>query len=127
MSTQTFEDAIQSNNRAFESAFARGDAAGLAAAYTSGAKALPPNGQSVAGRSAIQQFWQGVINMGVKKVTLETKELEQAGDTAYEVGQAVLYSADAKVIDTAKYIVVWKQDDGQWKWHRDIWNSNNAA
>ena len=24
----------------------------------------------------------------------------------------------------AKYVVYWRQEDGRWKWHVDIWNSN---
>lgn len=23
----------------------------------------------------------------------------------------------------AKYVVVWKKEDGQWRLHRDIWNT----
>ena len=23
-----------------------------------------------------------------------------------------------------KYVVYWKQEDGAWKWHVDIWNMN---
>jgi ketosteroid isomerase-like protein len=25
----------------------------------------------------------------------------------------------------AKYVVCWKQEDGRWKWHVDIWNQNS--
>jgi hypothetical protein len=24
----------------------------------------------------------------------------------------------------AKYVVYWRQEDGHWKWHIDIWNPN---
>jgi hypothetical protein len=30
---------------------------------------------------------------------------------------------DGTTIDTVQYVVIWKQEDGRWKWHRDIWNS----
>jgi ketosteroid isomerase-like protein len=23
-----------------------------------------------------------------------------------------------------KYVVYWRQEDGRWKWHVDIWNMN---
>ena len=32
-----------------------------------------------------------------------------------------------KEIDKGKYIVLWKMEDGKWKLHRDIFNSDNAA
>jgi ketosteroid isomerase-like protein len=30
-------------------------------------------------------------------------------------------------VDQGKYIVIWKQDGGQWKLHRDIFNSSLPA
>jgi ketosteroid isomerase-like protein len=56
---------------------------------------------------------------------LTTVEAEVAGDTAYEVGTALLTFQNQNGTSqvSVKYIVVWKQDaDGSWKWHRDIWN-----
>ena len=127
MSTSAAQAGIDATNRSFEQAAAGGDAAGMAAIYTEGGQILPPNGEIATGRTAIQTFWQAVLDMGIQKVTLETRELEVHGDTAWEVGKGDLYAANDQLVDTAKYIVVWKQEDGVWRWHRDIWNSNNPA
>ena len=55
---------------------------------------------------------------------LHTLDLELAGDTAYEVGEAALtLSSGATAV---KYVVVWKKVDGQWRLHRDIWNGKAA-
>jgi ketosteroid isomerase-like protein len=27
---------------------------------------------------------------------------------------------------SAKYVVVWKQEDGRWRWDVDIWNMDSA-
>jgi ketosteroid isomerase-like protein len=124
MATVSLEEAIQRNNRAFEVALDRGDAAGMAAAYTESGQALPPNGEVASGRATIQRLWQGVIDMGVQGATLETVELQGYGDMAYEVGRATLRGAGGTVLDRVKYIVIWQQEAGQWKWHRDIWNSS---
>jgi hypothetical protein len=51
VATGLFEDAIQANNRGFEGAMARGDAFGLAAAYSEAGQALPPNGEIASGRT----------------------------------------------------------------------------
>ena len=125
--TQTFEEGIGATNRAFESAFNQGDAAGAAAVYTAEGQAFPPNSEVVSGSEAIQNFWQAVMNSGVKGVTLETVELDQCGDSVVEVGRASLRGAEGTLLDTAKFIVVWKQEGGQWKWHRDIWSSINPG
>jgi len=116
--------AIAAVNKAFVEAFKKGDAAGAAAVYTVDAWALPPGSPPVIGRQAIQGIWQGALDGGIKAVELETLELEFQGDAAFEVGQGLLLLANGQVADRAKYIVVWKRENGEWKWHRDIWNTS---
>ncbi|MCE7981144.1 MAG: DUF4440 domain-containing protein [Caldilinea sp. CFX5] len=118
---------VESNNRAFMAAFARGDSVGAAAVYTETGQILPPNFPVMGGKAAIQAFWQGAIDLGIAAAELETVEFEAHGDTAWEVGQAVLKSKDDQVLDEGKYIVIWKRENGVWKWHRDIWNSSRPA
>jgi len=119
--------AIAAANQEFVAAFTRGDAAGIATLYTKDGQALPPNNEFVAGKQAIQAFWQGAMNMGIKAAKLETVEVEDRGDIAYEVGKYTLQGDGGQEIDTGKYVVVWKQEAGQWKLHRDIWNSSRPA
>jgi ketosteroid isomerase-like protein len=64
--------------------------------------------------------------MGIKEAGLETVEVEGHGDTAVEVGKFTLKSEGGQVLDQGKYIVIWKQEEGQWKLHRDIFNSSMA-
>ncbi len=116
-------DAIASMNEKFVAAFNRGDAAGLASLYTENGQVLPPNSDFITGKTAIQGFWQVLLDMGLK-ATLETVELETHGDTAIEVGKFALQGEGGQTLDKGKYLVVWKQEDGQWKLHRDIFNSS---
>jgi len=116
--------AINAGNAKFSAAIAAGKAADIAALYTADAIALPPNGDAVRGQPALQQLWQGVIDSGVKDIALTTTDLEVAGDVAVETGTAVIKDASGKVLDTGKYLVVWKQAGGTWKLHRDAWNSS---
>jgi len=111
----------------FTAAFSRGDAAGAAAIYTADGQVLPPNSAIFSGQQAIQTFWQGAMDMGIKTVQLETVEVEGDGHTVYEVGTFTLQGAAGQVIDTGKYVVIWKQEAGQWKLHRDIFNSSRPA
>jgi uncharacterized protein (TIGR02246 family) len=111
----------------FMAAFRRGDAAATAAVYTEDGQVLPPNSEVVSGRQAIQTLWQGAMDMGIKAVNLETVEVEGHGHTAHEVGKYTLQGPEGQVLDTGKYVVIWKQEAGQWKLHRDIWNSSRPA
>jgi uncharacterized protein (TIGR02246 family) len=120
-------DAIAAENESFMAAFNKGDAAGVAALYTENGQVLPPNGDFVAGKGAIQMFWQAVMDMGIKGAKLEIVEVEAHGDTAIEVSTFTLHGAGGEVLDKGKYIVIWKRVEGQWKLHRDIFNSSMPA
>jgi len=43
------------------------------------------------------------------------------------VSTAALLLEGGQVADEIKYIVVWKHEGGEWKLHRDIWNSSRPA
>jgi ketosteroid isomerase-like protein len=81
----------------------------------------------VTGRAAVTEFWANALVAGIASAVLTTEEVSYAGgDTATEIGSAVLSAKDGSVVDEGKYIVLWKQEDGTWRLHRDIWNSNRA-
>jgi uncharacterized protein (TIGR02246 family) len=125
--TTELRAAIAAPIEQFTAAFRRGDAAATAAVYTEDAQVLPPNSEIVSGRQAIQTLWQGAMDMGIKAVNLETVEVEGHGHTAHEVGKYTLQGMEGQVLDTGKYVVIWKQEAGQWQLHRDIWNSSRPA
>lgn len=117
---------INAVNQEFVAAFNSGDSKTLATVYTQGGQLLPPNSEIVTGHDNISAFWQAVMDAGIANAKLETVELEVLGDSAVEVGQYILKVADGTTVDNGKFIVMWKKEDGEWKWHRDIWNSSKA-
>jgi uncharacterized protein (TIGR02246 family) len=130
MTTQAAGDvrnAIVAVNQEFVAALARGDARGIAALYTANGQLLPTHSDFVTGTQAIQGFWQAVIDMGIRAGALETLELEGHGETAYEAGKYTLHGSAGQVLDQGKYVVIWKREGGQWRLHRDIWNSSLPA
>jgi uncharacterized protein (TIGR02246 family) len=119
--------AIEDGNKQFIAAFGRGDGKAVAALYSAGAQVFPPNGDIVQGTEAIANFWQRVMESGIKGVELTTLDVDAQGDTAHEVGKYTLTGEGGKPLDTGKYVVVWKREVGQWKLHRDIWNTSVPA
>lgn len=116
---------IAAINRQFEDAARKGDLDRLASLYTADAVALPPDGPVVKGRDSIKQMWGSIAQqIGLKDVRLATLDFEQAGDTGYEVGEATLTVSSGTAV--VKFVVVWKKVDGQWRLHRDIWNTKGA-
>lgn len=119
--------AIEAANKQFLTVFAKQDAAGLAAFYTTNGEAYPPNSNVVRGRAEIQKMWKSVIDSGIAGATLTTTEVESSGDLAYESGTYEMKTKDGKVADRGKYVVVWKRVAGKWMLHRDIWNTSQPA
>jgi len=108
----------------FESALASGDAEKIAGFYTEDGSLLPPGSDFVNGNRAIKEYWQAGVDMGLKGLKLNIVELEQHDDTAIEMSEYTLSAADGSVIDSGKGITIWKNKEGDWKLHRDIWNSS---
>ncbi len=115
---------IEAANAEFSAAAAKGDGAALAALYAADGQVLPPGGEPVKGRAAIQKFWQGAIDSGVGAISLKTIDVFAQGSTATEVGQYELRGKDGAVLDHGKYIVIWRHTGGQWKLLRDMYSTN---
>ena len=67
------------------------------------------------------------MDMGIKEARIEILEVEGHGDTAIEVLTFKLLRVGEQVPDKGKYIVIWRQEEGRWKLHRDILNSSMPA
>jgi uncharacterized protein (TIGR02246 family) len=116
--------AVDAGNRAFRTAFLAGDADAVSRLYTESAEVIAPGAPVARGRAAIAAAWKKTIDAGVQDLSLQTAEVESAGDLACETGVVRLVSRDGKSTQ-GRYVVVWKREGGQWKLHRDIWNSEN--
>src|SRR5262249_10714136 len=75
-------EVLADSNRRFAEAAARSDAQAMASVYRDDAELLPPNAETLRGRPAIERFWQGAIEMGIRGLELETMQLEQADGLA---------------------------------------------
>ena len=115
--------AIQKLNDQWAAAFNKGDAAALAAMYTSDAYVLPAGAALVKGHADIQKFMAGAVQQlgDIKITTLEVKPL--GGNAAREIGTATFKTKGQTPQDGAlKYAVVWQREGGRWKLLQDIWN-----
>ncbi|MBN2614178.1 MAG: DUF4440 domain-containing protein [Bacteroidales bacterium] len=115
---------ISKANDRFMKSFNSGDAAGVAACYTKDAKLFPPNSDIIQGRKAIENFWNGGMQMGIEVAKLETTVAKSYGNFALEEGIYKLYGPENVLIDHGKYLVTWNKIDGQWQLSRDIWNTS---
>jgi uncharacterized protein (TIGR02246 family) len=116
--------AIEAANAQFSAAAAKGDAAAVAALYSTDGQVMPAGSAPIRGAEAIQKFWQGALDSGIGAVGLKTIDVFGRGPTATEVGEYELRDKAGKVLDHGKYIVIWRHSDGTWKLLRDMFSTN---
>jgi uncharacterized protein (TIGR02246 family) len=118
------KEAIAEQNKKFEEAFAKRDAAAIAEQYGNDAQCLYDGQDIIRGKKAIEEAWKEILSSPAKKVKIQTLEVDEHGDWAVETGKYTMIDADGKVIFDGKYMVIWKRDGDGWKIHRDMGNSN---
>ncbi len=122
---------VDEANRRFMEAFEGGDAASVAALYAEDAVALPPDAPMISGRTAIEEFWRGLMAAGARGVNLETLRLGGSGDVMHEVGRATITiqpEGGETNTQSVKYVVVWERDPaGGLALAVDIWNGESAG
>jgi ketosteroid isomerase-like protein len=62
-----------------------------------------------------------------KSAVLTSVDVMPSEDGAVEIGKATITMQPDGQPESqmeAKYVVYWRQEDGRWKWHVDIWNAS---
>jgi ketosteroid isomerase-like protein len=115
--------AMKRTNEIASQAIAGGTLEEFELVYTENARILPPGAPMISGRAAIIDFWRGIVASGLTRATLTTIDTLPAGDSVVEIGRADLTVTGKNV--AVKYVVYWRQEEGAWKWHVDLWNAND--
>ena len=120
---QTDLEGLEAMRDVWQSAFDARDAAALAAICAEDGALMPPNSDTLIGRTAIEAFWADLQATGIGAEIKDT-EVYAHGDDGYSVGAYTITNAGGATIDEGKYVVTWRHVDGKWQMHHNIWNSN---
>lgn len=115
---------IQAANSELSKYMQNGDSVSMASAYSSDGSAMFTNMPSIKGKDNLTAAWGGFIRAGMSNIELTTVEVW--GDENYitEEGLFVIKTKEGSQVDKGKYMVLWKKEDGKWKLHRDMSNSD---
>ena len=116
--------AIAANSTVYGACFGSGDSTAFANCYTSDACISPTGMPKMCGKQAILGFFNGGRKMGITNIALTTEEVMGGREAVVETGKYEMFVGDKVSVEKGKYIVVWKEENGKWKMHRDIWNSD---
>lgn len=110
---------IDSINTKWVEELKKGDSASIASHYGPDAKILLPNGEPIQGKD-ILSTWGGIIRSGLTDWKFATTDLEGNSDYLVETGTYEINDANKKLVDKGNYLVIWKQQNGEWKLYRDV-------
>lgn len=112
--------------RRFLDLFALSDPASIAACYTEDARMFAANMSPVCGRAAIESVFKFTKGPG-HRLEFRTEELDIQGTTAIEIGAYIRSRKDGSLVDSGRYMVIWKRVGDHWKIHRDMFTSGRKA
>lgn len=117
---------VQDMDAKFSEAVRKGDSATMASEYADDAMVFPPNSEVIK-KEGIASLWGGLLRMGVKDFKLTIDDLTGNADMLAETGRYEVLGEGNKSLDKGKYVVTWRNYNGNWKIFRDIWNTNMTA
>lgn len=123
-SLDSVKAAITASNKIFGACFATGDSTAFANCYTSDACINVTNMPRMCGTQAITAFFNGGRKMGITNIAITTEEVMGGKEGVAEVGKYEMFVGNNVSAEKGKFIVIWKEENGKWKMHRDIWNSD---
>ena len=117
---------IDSVNTKFSQQLRDGDSVALASNYWPDAELLLSNSEPIKGKD-IMSAWGATIRMGINAMTFTTTDIAGDANFLIETGSYEMKDGNKTLIDRGKYVVVWKQQNGEWKLYRDIGNTSLPA
>jgi uncharacterized protein (TIGR02246 family) len=114
-------ETVERSYKTVDDAFHKGDAEPISLMYTEDAELFIPGAPVLLGRQAIHEAWKKIVGSGGNTLHSVIREVQESGDLAYDTGHFTASAPNGRVLNTGKWIVVWKrQSTGEWKIHRDF-------
>jgi uncharacterized protein (TIGR02246 family) len=112
----------------FREAINTGNGEKVAQMWTNDAIFMSNGSETITGKEQVAAIWKRNVESGFRTKNQQTIDLAVSGDIGYEVvTQLWTVHQEGKEDEWAssKFVHIWKkQEDGSWKLHLDIWNTN---
>lgn len=119
------KSAIAELHQKFSDAISKSDSVGYASLYHSQATVYAPNSGPISGKENLIAFAGMNFKMGVGAVLLQTTEVWGDPNDIVVCGTYEVKGKDGAPWDKGKYMEIWKEENGEWKMYRDMWNTSN--
>ncbi len=125
------EQAIRKTNEKWLALIRDHDAAGVSRLYAADGAMMATGAPIALGQPALEKAWGGLMAAPGFGLTFKADQIVVAsgGDMALDRGTYLLTlgGPNGPTEEVGKYVVVWRNVDGQWKVAADIFNSDGAT
>lgn len=125
--TSIAKAALDSMNKSYDGRFRDSTTTYFAARYTNEACVFAPNMPRVCGIDAITKFYWFGGESQTLTLDIQGQEVSGTEKEVTEVGTYRVIDDEGTLLDEGKFIAIYRNEDGIWKVHREIWNSDRAA
>ncbi len=116
--------AIKVQLRAYEKALKNEDTAALGKLYCRDAELMNHGSPSTIGRNNILKEFVPMINDSITNSGFVTTGIWGDNHMLIEQGTGYFAHANGKVVSRGRYLLIWKQEDGEWRIFRDTFFSD---
>ncbi len=119
--------AIAASNAIYFTSFTKNDSTIFISRYAKDACLLPSNTPKICGHNGIAKFFRDGYNYGLRSGKFKTIAVYGDGkDFVTEEGTSELFYANGDLMDSGKYLVLWKNTPEGWKMFIDSFNSDHV-
>jgi ketosteroid isomerase-like protein len=118
---------IAGSNAVFGDCFGKNDSTSFVNCYTENGCINPPGMPQMCGRAAIGAFFSEGVKMGMRQIKITIGEVLGGKDGVTETGKYEVFGDGGVSFEKGKYMVMWIEENGKWKMHRDVWNSDTPV
>ena len=122
--------AVQETARRFAKALIAGDMKELLDCYDDDVMFQAPGLPVIIGKAGVEKHYRMVFGIGVTECTMQPDRFEEQGNCVIEAGHYVMKMAPKGAPafeDRGKYLVIYRQTNGKWRYWYDMVHSDTAA
>jgi len=124
---ERFKKEIAKSNEIYFNAFTKGDSSTFSSCFTSDCWIMQPNAPTLCGEKAAIDFFRiAYESIGIRNGRFITIDVFGNGaEFVTEEGFWESFDVNNKLLDSGKFLVLWKKTPAGWKRFRDSFNSDH--
>jgi ketosteroid isomerase-like protein len=115
---------LDSMNTHYDERFRQNDAAWFAQRHTAQSCVMAPDMPRICGLDGVRSYYWNNGDNQTLQLTVTGEEVSGTAQEVTEIGNYLVRDDEGTELDKGKFIATYRFEDGRWKVHRELWNSD---